>query len=131
VSYSYFDFAIDDLELALLDLGVVFSHEHYQSKIIKKDSEKILLVYKERFLKNFIGTASVVGIRYFYENSKYGVEVFYGKLENTTIAALKEFAGDILILPLIAKGLHSLSMYRKAQKFSVVIAHRHRKEVKK
>jgi hypothetical protein len=131
VSYSYFDFSIDDLELTLLDLGVLFNKHHYETKVIKKEGEKVLLIYKERLFKDFIGTASVVGVRYFINEQQTGVEVFCGKLENTTTAALKEFIGDILILPLLARGFDLISMVKKAKKYSVLVAHKHKKEVKK
>ncbi|MDR0832063.1 MAG: hypothetical protein LBM99_04130 [Bacillales bacterium] len=127
MSFSYLDFEIDDLENALLDLGIKFSKEHYLSKVIKEENGNVLYVAQNRVFKNVIGNPTLVQVRYFTENNKSAIEVKLGKAKIDFDFVTREILGIVLVLPTVVKGIQTLILENKVRDYSLKVAHKHKK----
>lgn len=110
-------YRINDCELAAYRVSNYFIKQGYYTNV-KKDADEgySVFIYHESFIKNIIGTPSVVKATFYPLEDATGIEVKTTFVEVSIGNIIKETVSTVLILPCLLKLSHINKLKKEVKK---------------
>ena len=120
---------VKDLELVAYEVSKIMIDKGYYSDVKKSEDGYVTFIYKDRFLKEFIGTPTAIKCSFKQTDNAIDIEVKATHIEIKGKEIIKEVLGIATVLPSLNKMVEIPKM-KKAVKQACLLAIDKFKEVK-